>query len=124
GISILKTIALRKFLIIVLLLKYSRVNSVTIYCTINQSTTKLLTGIAYFILAKKINSDLRPGSIIDAITNIATKMSIPTVTTLPDAPTTLSPSQITPAAGIKKIRLPTKGGILNSSDKTSPLPDA
>src|SRR5699024_9636095 len=68
-IAIPKTIALGNFLISSLLLEYPRVNSGTIYCPRNEKTTKLETGIAYFILAKKINSDLRPGPIIDAITN-------------------------------------------------------
>src|SRR5699024_3617413 len=108
-IAIPKTIALGNFLISSLLLEYPRVNSGTIYCARNEKTTKLKTGIEYFILAKKINSDLisepiikiksnsKQRQIIHTITNIATKKRITTVTTIPDTQKTLRQRQITPA---------------------------
>src|SRR5699024_331774 len=53
-IAIPKTLALGNFLISSLLLEYPRINSDTIYCARNEKTTKLKTGIAYYIIANKL----------------------------------------------------------------------
>ena len=78
--------------------------------------------MANFQLEYKRNSDLSPGPIIDAAIKITISASMSRVINFSATPVAFKPNQITIIAGMKKIILPSVGGILKNSARIDPLP--